>query len=57
MYIYIYIRIIYIYIYIFVTIKTMCPTGYHHSGFVGTHALGHIMYMNISIHITPILLL
>ena len=30
----------YIYIYIYVTIKTMCPPGYHHSGFVTTHALG-----------------
>ena len=26
--------------------KTMCPPGYHHSGFVATHALGHIMYDN-----------
>ena len=24
--------------------KTMCPTGYHHNGFVATHALGHMMY-------------
>ena len=24
--------------------KTMCPPGYHHSGFVATHALGHMMY-------------
>ena len=24
--------------------KTMCPPGYHHNGFVATHALGHIMY-------------
>ena len=24
--------------------KTMCPSGYHHNGFVATHALGHIMY-------------
>ena len=24
--------------------KTMCPPGYHHNGFVGTHALGHMMY-------------
>ena len=23
--------------------KTMCPPGYHHNGFVATHALG---YMN-----------
>ena len=32
--------------------KTMCPPGYHHNGFVATHALGHTMYM-----ITLILLL
>ena len=25
-------------------IKTMCPSGYHHSGFVATNALGHMMY-------------
>ena len=24
--------------------KTICPPGYHHSGFVTTHALGHTMY-------------
>ena len=24
--------------------KTMCPPGYHHNGFVATHALGHITY-------------
>ena len=24
--------------------KTMCPPGFHHSGFVATHALGHMMY-------------
>ena len=24
--------------------KTMYPTGYHHNGFVATHALGHMMY-------------
>ena len=24
--------------------KTMCPLGYHHSGFVATHARGHMMY-------------
>ena len=23
---------------------TMCPPGYHHNGFVGTHALGYMMY-------------
>ena len=24
--------------------KAMCPPGYHHNGFVATHALGHMMY-------------
>ena len=24
--------------------KTMCTPGYHHNGFVATHALGHVMY-------------
>ena len=24
--------------------KTMCSPGYHHNGFVATHALGHMMY-------------
>ena len=24
--------------------KTMCPPGYHHNGFVATHALEHMMY-------------
>ena len=24
--------------------KAMCPPGYHHTGFVATHALGHMMY-------------
>ena len=24
--------------------RTMCPSGYHHNGFVATHALGHMMY-------------
>ena len=23
--------------------KTMCRPGYHHNGFVATHALGHMM--------------
>ena len=22
--------------------KTMCPSGFHHNGFVATHALGHM---------------
>ena len=29
---------------IYAIIKTMCPPGYHHNGFVATHALGHMMY-------------
>ena len=24
--------------------ETICSPGYHHSGFVKTHAIGHIMY-------------
>ena len=24
--------------------KTMCPPGHHHNGFVATDALGHMMY-------------
>ena len=24
--------------------KTMCPPGYHHNGFMANYALGHIMY-------------
>ena len=27
--------------------NTMCPPGYHHNGFVATHALGHMMYNRI----------
>ena len=41
--------------------KTMCPPGYHHNGFVATHALGQMMHMMIFmityIYITVILLL
>ena len=29
---------------IYIIMKTMCPPGYHHNGFVATHALGHMMY-------------
>ena len=29
---------------IYVIMKTMCPPGYHHNGFVATHALGHMIY-------------
>ena len=24
--------------------KTMCPPGYHHNGFVAAYGLGHMMY-------------
>ena len=24
--------------------KTMCPPGYHHNGFVATHGLRHMIY-------------
>ena len=30
--------------------KTMCPPGYHHNGFVATHALGYMMYGCMSCH-------
>ena len=33
-----------VYIYIYAIMKTKCPPGYHHNGFVATHALGHMMY-------------
>ena len=28
----------------YVIMKTMCPPGYHHNGFLATHGLGHMMY-------------
>ena len=31
--------------------KTMCPPGYHHNGFVETHALGHMMYGCAQVHV------
>ena len=34
--------------YIYVIMKTMCPPGYHHNGFVATHPLGHMMYSRTS---------
>ena len=34
---------IYLYIYVYVIMKTMYPPGYHHNGFVATHALGHMI--------------
>ena len=33
--------------------KTMCPPGYHHNGFVATHALGHMMYGCAQVHELP----
>ena len=33
---------IYTYIYIYAVMKTICPPGYHHNGFVATHALAHV---------------
>ena len=32
--------------------KAMCPPGYHHNGFVATHALGHMIYGCLSCHKT-----
>ena len=29
---------------IYAIMETMCPPGYHHNGFVATHALGHMLY-------------
>ena len=31
-----------LYIYIHAIMKTMCPPGYHHNGFMATHALEHM---------------
>ena len=36
-------------IYMCEIMKTMCPPGYHHNGFVATHALGHPYIMCIYI--------
>ena len=39
-------------VYLYVIMKTMCPPGYHHNGFVATHALGHVyIYIYIYIYI------
>ena len=48
MVIYIY---IYIYVYIYVIMKTLCPAGYCHNGFVATLAHGHIDYMYNSVYV------
>ena len=45
MYVYVYIyRYRYRYRYIYVIMKTMCPPGYHHNGFVATDALEQMIY-------------
>ena len=31
-------------IYAYICLYIMCPPGYHHNGFVATHALGHMIY-------------
>ena len=28
--------------------KTICPRGYHHNGFMATHALGDMMHIHPS---------
>ena len=28
----------------------MCPPGYHHNGFVTTHALGYMIYMYVYLY-------
>ena len=33
---------------IYVIMKTMCPPGYHHNGFVATHALYIYIYARIN---------
>ena len=33
--------------------KTMCPPGYHHNGFVATHALGHMMHLGTTVRHVP----
>ena len=30
--------------------KTKCPPGYHHNGFMATHALGHMIH-DVRLHI------
>ena len=32
----------------------MCPPGYHHNGFMATHALGHMMYGCAMDHLWPL---
>ena len=35
---------------IYEIMKTMCPPGYHHNGFVATHALGHNRTLCAQVH-------
>ena len=37
---------------IYLSMKTMCPPGYYHNGFVATHALGHMIYIYIYIKVS-----
>ena len=36
-----------------IIMKTMCPSRYHHNGFVATHALGHICTSRTQVHELP----
>ena len=38
---------------IYVIMKTMCPPGYHHNGFVATHALVHWYQQCGTVHHVP----
>ena len=40
-------------IYAYAIIRTMCPPGYYHNGFVATNALGHMMFGSSTIHHVP----
>ena len=48
---------IYAYIYLYIYNIYICyhennmPSGYHHNGFVATHALGHMVYMMFIHHV------
>ena len=34
--------------YVYSIMKIICPPGYHHNGFVATHALEGVMYIHPS---------
>ena len=38
---------------IYAIMKIMCPPGYHHNGFVATHALERMMYTSAWVHLYP----